>query len=235
MAEAKDYTVGLFKLTSPVAMIYPHLFVPQAYKEKGKAKGEPKYSARLLFPADSQDLKDLKALAAKLARAEWPDKAFNLKTVPTAEHPQGQTIPQISFPFKSGDAAADKKGGDSVEYMRGKVLMSAKSKNQPQLGYITNGRIIELNDEAAMTAAKGQFYSGVQVYAELNLSTFPGAEGKLPGVTVYLNAILSTGKGERIASAKSISNTFKGYAGIVSAQDPTAPGAGDDVEDDMVS
>jgi hypothetical protein len=226
-----DKTDGIFSLTVPVIMAFPQLFEAKAFKENGKEKGEPKYSANLVFPGDSEDLKNLKALAAKLARAKWPDKPFFLTTQ------EGVKIPEIIFPFTSGDKLADirkKKGKDDGEYMRGRVIVAARSKYEPRLSYIEGKRIVECEGEAAKLAAKGKFYPGVEVLAQLNLVPYEavGSSGK-PGVTAYLNMVLSTDKGARISGGQTASEAFKGYIGQHSAEDPTAPGAGADMSDDI--
>lgn len=229
MTDAK--TDGIFNLTQPVIMAFPQLFEAKAFKENGKEKGEPKYSANLVFPGDSEDLKGLKTLAAKLARAKWPDKPFSLTTQ------EGVKIPQIIFPFTSGEILADtrkKKGKDDGEYMRGKVVIAVRSKYEPRLSYLQNGKIVECEGDMAKTAAKGKFYPGVEVLAQLNLVPYDavGSNGK-PGVTTYLNMVLSTGKGTRLSGGQTASEAFKGYVGGMSAEDPTAPGAGADMSDEI--
>ena len=231
MTEAVKTTEGIYNLTQPVIMSFPQLLEPKAFTENGKAKGQPKFSANLNFDINSEDLKAIKTLAAKLARAKWPDKPFFVTTT------DGVKIPEVIFPFASGDKLADirkQKGKDDGEYMRGKVVLSARSKFEPRLSYIENGKIIDLESEMAKQANKGKFYPGVEVLAQLNLSPYEGvgATGK-PGVTAYLNMVLSTGKGARISGGQTASEAFKGYVGAVSAENPMAPGAGADMSDDI--
>lgn len=230
MTEAAQ-TDGIYNLTIPVVMSFPQLFEPKAFTENGKAKGDPKYSANLNFAIDNEDLKNLKALAAKLARAKWPDKPFFLTTQ------EGVKIPEIIFPFTSGDKLAEgrkKKGKDDGEYMRGKVVLACRSKFEPRLAYLEKGKIIDCEGDVAKTAAKGKFYPGVEVLAQLNLVPYDGvgAQGK-PGVTAYLNMVLSTGKGARISGGQTASEAFKGYVGTISGEDPTAPGTGVDMSEDF--
>jgi Protein of unknown function (DUF2815) len=213
-------TDGIFNLTLPVIMSFPSLFEAKAFKKNGKDAGEAKFSANFNFPADSEDLKGLKQLAAKLARAKWPDKQFS----------------DLAFPFTSGDKLADKrkeKGKDDGDFMRGKVVLTAKSKYEPRLSYIEKGRIIDLETEMAKAAAKGKFYPGVEVLAQVNLCPYDGVGQNKSGVTAYLNMVVSTCKGDRIAGGQMGSETFKGYVGSVSAEDPTAPGAGADMGDEI--
>ena len=226
---AAEKTDGIYNLTQPVVMSFPQLLEPKAFMENGKPKGDPKFSANLNFNADSPDLKALKELAAKLARAKWPDKPFFL----TLEG--GAKLPQIVFPFANGDKLAEereKKGKTDGEWMKGKVVVSCRSKYEPRLSYFEGGKIIDLETDMAKQAAKGKFYPGVEVLAQINLVPYDGVgkDGK-PGVTAYLNMVLSTNKGARISGGQTASEAFKGYVGAVSAEDPTAPGTGSSIDD----
>jgi hypothetical protein len=225
-------TDGIYNLLRPVIMSFPQLLEPKAFVENGKPKGDPKYSANFNFEAESEDLKALKTLAAKLARAKWPDQPFFLTTQ------EGIKIPQIIFPFASGDKFADArkaKGKDDGEYMRGKVVVSSRSKYEPRLSYIdANGHIVDLEGEMAKQAAKGKFYPGVEVLAQFNLVPYDavGNNGKA-GVKAYLNMVLSTGKGARISGGQTAAEAFKGYIGSVSAENPMGPGATADMSDEI--
>ncbi len=228
MTDAKNE--GLFQLTQPVVMSFPQLFEPKAFMENGKPKGEPKFSCNLNFDAASTDLEAIKKLAAKLAKTKWPDKPFFVTTT------DGVKIQQVFFPFSSGDRLADErkaKGKNDGDYMRGKVVIAARSKFEPRLSYF-DGKIIDLETDMAKQAAKGRFYPGVEVLAEINLVPYEGVgkEGK-PGVAAYLNRVMSTGKGVAISGGKSSAETFKGYVGSVSTDNPMAPGGAADMSDEI--
>lgn len=202
----EDKIDGRYALTKPVLMAFPNLFEAKAFTNNGKASGEPKFSANFIYEADSEDLKALKALAAKIARAKWPSVEFK----------------DLAFPFVSGDKLADaakakKKDG---EYQRGKVVMSARSKYQPRLACFVNGKITDLDSPQLQQMHKGAFYPGVLVYAQFNLATHEVGNNK-PGVNAYLDMVLTTGKGDRIAGGKTAAETFAGYVGNLSATDPT--------------
>lgn len=211
MTEAQ---AGIFNLTSPVVMTFPNLFAPKAFKGKtGKDLGEPKYSANLVFDPASQDFLDIKALVAKLARAKWPGVDF--KT--------------LVLPFINGTKSADDrkaKGKDDNEWMRGKVAIPARSKFQPRLSGVENGRIVDYEDEAVQAAKKAKFFFGAEVLAQLNLVAYDpvGSNGRA-GVTAYLNMVMVTGKGTKLSGGATAAETFKGYAGAASMEDPTG-GAG---------
>lgn len=229
MTEAK--TDGIYNLTQPVVMSFPQLTEPKAFMENGKAKGDPKYSANLNFDLDSEDLKAIKTLAAKLFRDRFPNQPFHATTE------NGQKISLVVFPFSSGDKLADgrkAKGKDDGDYMRGKVVLACRSKYEPKLAYIDKGKIIDVEGEVAKAASKTKFFPGVEVLAQINLVAYDGvgANGK-PGVTAYLNMVISTGKGKRISGGQTASEAFKGYAGSVSAEDPTAPGSDAMMDDEI--
>ena len=210
---------GIFNLTAPVVMAFPNLLEAKAFKKNGKDTGEAKFSANFIFDASSEDLKAMKTLAAKLAKNKWPDKEFR----------------DLCFPFASGDKAADdraKKGKDDGEWTRGKVIVAARSKYEPRLSYIHNGKIIDLETEIAKHEAKGKFYPGVEVLAQLNFVPYDAVgQNTKGGVTVYLNMVCSTGKGKRLGGGSTASETFKGYVGSVSAEDPTEPWDDQNIDD----
>ena len=228
---ADSNTDGIYNLTQPVVASFLQVLEPKAFIENGKAKGDPKYSINLNFPTDSEDLKAIKALAMKLFRAQFPNQPLNA----TLEN--GEKIALAVFPFASGDKLADlraEKGKKDSEYMRGKVVLTSRSKYEPRLSYIDKGKIIDLENDVAKQAAKGKFFNGVEVLAQINLVPYAavGQNGK-PGVTAYLNMVVSTGKGTRVSGGQTASEAFKGYVGAVSAEDPTGPGA-DEIMDDEI-
>lgn len=206
---------GLFNLTKPVIMSHPNLFEARAFGKKGKESGTPKFSANLVFPPDSEDLKGLKALAVKQARAKWP----------------GRDLKELKFPFVNGNNLADKRkadGKEDGEFNRGQVIVAGRSKFEPRLAGIENGKVTDYED-AARVAAKGKFYFGVEVLAQLNIVPYDGVGSNPDGVTCYVNMILSTGKGKRLGGGQSAAEAFKGYMGSSSHEDPTGGAGLDDV------
>lgn len=199
---------GRYNLTAPAVMSFPNLITPKAFGTKGRETGDPKFSANFLFAPDSEDLKAMKALCAKIAKGRWPDR--DLKT--------------LQFPFTSGDKLAEKskaKGKDG-EFNRGHVVVAARSKYRPTLSIILNGKVVDL-DDATLTQHKGQFYPGVKVLAQFTFVTYDGVGANPDGVNAYLNMVLSTNKGARLAGgAPTAAEVFKDYIGHVTAEDPTA-------------
>lgn len=212
---------GIFNLTKPVMLDHPNLFEAKRAKDRnGKETGEPKFSANLLFPADSADLKAMKALAVQVARAEWPDR--DLKT--------------LAWPFKNGDKMADarkakKPDKTDGEHQRGHAIISSKSKFAPRLSAVINGKLTDLDGDL-LTKSKNMFYRGVFVLAQLNFCSYPGVGQNPDGITAYLNMVFSTNKGERLAGGASAAEVFKGYVGHSTDEDPTA-GKRTDLDDEI--
>ena len=204
-----DKDQGVFNTTVPVPMTFPNLFEAKAFGAKGHESGTPKFSANFLFDADSDDLKAMKAIALKVANARWPGR--DRKANP------------LAFPFTSGDKLADKaklKGKDQ-EFSRGKIIVAGRSKFQPRLAAILNGKVVDLEGDM-IVANKSKFYGGVLVLAQFNFSAYDGVGANPDGVTAYLNLVLTTGKGEKIGGGgPQASEVFKGYVGSSTTEDPT--------------
>lgn len=211
-----ENTPGLYTLTAPVLMAFPSLLVPKAFKGKnGKDQGEPKYSANFVFKPDHPDLTPLKNLVVKIAKARWPDR----------------DLKELALPFSSGTKLADaraavckEKGKEpDGEYQRGCAVINSKSKYQPTLSYLVDGRLIELVTEAEKKANQDKFYFGVEALANFNVVAYEGPGKNPDGVTIYLNAVLSLNKGKRLGGGvPPASEVFKGYAGSATTEDPTA-------------
>lgn len=208
MSDEKKNDDGVFNLTKPVIMAHPNLFEARAFGKKGKESGTPKFSANFIFEPDSEDLKGLKSLAVKVARGRWPDR--DLKT--------------LSFPFANGDKLADKRkaaGKSDGEFNRGKVVIAARSKFEPRLSAIENGKMIDYDGDARIKA-KNKFYFGVFALAQFNFVPYDGVANNPDGVTCYLNMVFSTNKGERLSGGAAAAEVFKGYVGHSTTEDPTA-------------
>lgn len=207
---------NLFNLTQVVVMAHPNLITARPFKKNGKEVGDPKFGAQFVFKPDSEDLKAMKSLAIQVAKARWPgrDIAKDIKEN------------NFSFPFNDGNKIAEKRknksGKDDADYARGNVVIAARSKYRPNLAILEGGRLVDLTEEAAIVANKGKFYFGVEVLAQFNFQPFEGGTGP-DGVCAYLNMVVSTNTGKKIAggSGQSASQVFKGYVGGASAEDPT--------------
>lgn len=209
MADSKEKVV--FNFTTPITLSYENLFKPRQFGKGEKASGTPKFDANFEIGPDSPDLPALKAAAVKVARAKWPDR--DLKT-------------EFKFPWTLGDKLADraKLKGKDREFSRGKVVLVARSQFEPVLSIAENGKIIEYEGERRILA-KPFFYPGVQVLVEISFEAYEGIGANPDGVTAYLNKVFSTRKGQKIealtAQRSSSADVFKGYAGVLSTEDPT--------------
>lgn len=202
-----DPNAGLFSMTAPAPMIWVNLHVARKYKDAktGKEKGEPKFGATFLLTPDHPDFAGLKAKAAAVARAMWPDGDFA----------------GITFPFKSGDkyvAQRETAGKPSQkEIFGGKILLKGASMFPIALSATVNGKFTEFEGEAK-EANKPLFYSGVLALAEFN---FVAYDLETRSVTAYLGKVYSTNKGTRIGGGRSAAEAFKGYLGHASSENPT--------------
>jgi len=206
-----------YSLTAPVVMTFPNLFEARAVGKKGTATGKPKFSGSYLLVRDSLDHKTAKDICIGLAKAKWP----------------GRSLKELKFPFTSGDAKADERaklGKADSEYTRGHSILVARSTYEPALSEYVNGRAVDLTGPAR-AAAKAKFYPGVKVLAAFTFATYEGVGANPDGVCAYLDAVCTLNEGTRLAGgAPSASETFKGYVGHATQEDPTV-GAEDELVD----
>lgn len=226
---ANEVQVFSYTTIEPTLTAHPHFIEATKFKRNGKETGEAKYSGVWCFEPASEDLANLKAKAAEAAKARWP----------------GRPLGELQFPFKSGDKEWEKRvaklksegkeDDNRGDFMKGKVLMKASSKFQPKLSVWLPGAKapVELTDESAFKAHGGKFYFGVKSMVEVNFVPYDAVrEGDKDGVTAYVQQVCSLNVGERLAGARSAAETFKGYAGKVSTEDPTA-GKADTMDDEI--
>ena len=209
---------GIYTLMKPAILTHPdNLFVARGFGKKGKETGEAKFSANFVFEPDSEDLKGMKATAARVARAKWPNRDFK----------------ELSFPFKSGDKLADarkqKSGKDDGDFQRGKVVVAGRSKYEPRLSGVENGKVVDYEGDARKQA-KQHFYFGVEALAQFNFVAYDGVGANPDGITAYLNMVHTTKRGKRLAGGTSAAETFKDYAGHASQEDPTG---GEKLDDEI--
>lgn len=228
-----DKPLNIYTSNVPAPLIFPSIFEARAFKNKktGKDKGDPKYSAGfLLDPVKNKaDIDGIKAICVSAARAEWP--GVDLKT--------------LKFPFESGDKRIEKfkagleKDGKSYEGQRdfeaGKFVITARSKFQPRLGGLVNGKIVDFEDDAAKARAKPTFYFGAECFYEINFVAYEAVNEGSNGVTAYINQVVSLNRGEKLTKGggQSAAETFKDYLGAAVSEDPTGGGADNGLDDDI--
>lgn len=234
MTEATDKSANDFTTINPVVSIYPHVLEPSQYEDPvTKKKGKLEYSSQFLFPPTSPDFVALKSAVIAAIKAKWPGLDF------AAAYKAGD----LKMPWVSGDkkiekvkaklAAKNKEYGGNIDFMAGMMLVKAHTeKFPPQIGIIQGGKVIDLVTAEAKTLHKSKFYSGVEAGFHVRISAYDGVgdDGK-PGVTLYLQSFVSTGRGKQIGG-KVASQVFSGFAGKVSAEDPTT-GKKDELDDEI--
>lgn len=207
-----EKTDGIFNTTQPVVMTHPQLFEARAIGPKGRESGKPKFSASFLFKPESQDLKDMKNLALKVAKAKWASRDIIADVKANT----------FKMPFASGDAMADrqKNNGKDGDYNRGHVVLSARSIFQPALVLIQNNKLTDLTGEARL-ANKDKFFFGAEVLLQVNFVAYQGIGTNPDGVTAYMQMVVATGKGTLMkAAGQSSSDAFSTYMGSVSMDNP---------------
>ncbi len=189
-------------VTPEFRMVWPNLFEPRAFIRDGKPTGEPKYGLTMLF--DPEEVRDLKGIAAKVAKAQWP----------------GRDLKELKFPFKNGDALAKKQAEAKKDgsFYEGKVVVKTSSKFAPQVVDLERKEILDPK----------RVYSGVYGYAELNFVAYPGVGGGQDGVTCYVNFVMVSRNGDRIAG-RNVEDVFAGIDG----SDVNTDVGGDTLDDEI--
>ena len=210
---------GRITMQAPCSAMHLNLFEPLAFKDAaGKPKGEPKYSALFRLKPENPELARIKAKMVEVAKTAFP----------------GVAMADIKFPIKNGEAlqkqaqlkARQKGETDEAKLAQrgrdylGFVCLKAASKFPPALGLLESNEIVEVNEQTKAASAP-KFHNGLDVVATFNFVPYE-QDGKC-GLTAYLDSVMKVGEGERLSGGKrSVSDTFKGYVGIVSNEDPTA-------------
>lgn len=203
-----DYSIGTVALQQAGGVLtsFPNVIEKTQVKRNGKPTGEPKYSANFEFEPDSPDLARCKAAAVAVAREQWP--GVDLKT--------------LKFPFEDGTRLADKAEANSKkrEWSRGKAVLTARTTTELELSAIVAGQYREFPDRKL---AKPYFYTGVFCGAEFLFKAYDAIdENGKPGVTCYLQKIISLNVGKKLTNGASSAEIFKHYVGMAKAEDPTA-------------
>ena len=231
MSDQKEPKHTFVSLT-PTTGTFLNVLEPKAVMKNGKATGDPKYSANFEFDLDHVELKAVKDLAVKAAKEKWPGRAIGKESSKKDENGNPKQ-PTFIFPWTLGDDLAEhaKKRGKNREFSRGKLVLTARSKYEPRLSAIINGRMVDLEGDAR-AKSKNLFYTGVQVLFQVSFQAYDGVGANgLDGVTAYLDHVVSLNKGEKLISGgPSAAEVFKGYVGTTTDEDPTS---GDDLDDEI--
>lgn len=195
-----------FTFNEAIRGAYMNVFDPKPFKKNGKEVGDPKYGLTLMMEPIYAGLPALKAKLAEAAKSKWPTRAMS----------------ELTFPLTTGDKAADKAKvkGKNRDFMRGHVVLTARSKYPPILSVLENGKIITLESDALKAKYKSKFYSGCFVAASVNLVPYEGDDGE-DGVTAYLQSVLWVKDGERLGG-RDQAEVFKSYMGTTTSDNPLA-------------
>jgi len=198
---------------------YMNVFNAQPFKKNGKEVGDPKYGVTLMMEPGYAGLAALKAKLTEAAKSKWPTRDMK----------------ELKFPLTTGDRAADKakaKGKDR-EFMRGHLVLTARSKYPPTLAVLENGKIITLESDALKAKYKSKFYSGCFVAASVNLVPYVGEEDdngvSKDGVTAYIQSLLWVKDGERLGGTRDQAEVFKSYMGTTTEENPLAGDLDDEI------
>lgn len=169
MTVPTDPTVVLLR---SVRLSYPRLLVPRAF---GGSEGDPKYSASLLVP------KTAKEAAAAIQSAY---KAAVEQALPKfgGKVPAGLTKPWVDGDAKDPDTGDFLKAGEEC---RGCIVLSSSSKTKPQV--LTARK---------QPAVEEDIWPGQEAHVLVKFRGY--VFGAKKGITCYLNAVMLTGRGERI-------------------------------------
>lgn len=217
---SQDKEAGLFTFNHPVVTAFPNLFEAKKVKRAGKETGDAKFSLNLVVFPNHPEYDAFRKHVAKVARAQWADKPFS----------------DLKLPMSDGNKMADKRkaksGKDDGDFQRGAIVIVARSKYRPSLSALVNGKLVEFTEET-LPAAKKYFYFGVEACVQVNCTAYDAIdEDAKPGVTAYLQSVMSTNKGKKLGGGGApASEVFKGYVGKTVDEDPT--GGLDDLDDDI--
>jgi hypothetical protein len=209
-----------YSLKQPGTLTFSNLFDPKPVGKKGVAKGDPKYDATIAIDPDGPDAKAIKALCTALAKEKWPNRDIG------ADYKSGE----LRMPWHSGDklAAKAEKNGKKQDFHKGRLVIVARSKDEPTLTVLVNGQPSDL-EGLQRAGAKSKFYAGVKCGANFYFQAYDavGEDGK-DGVAVYLNGVLSTGQGERVmGGSRDPAEVYSGFIGIDTDESALGDGEAD--------
>lgn len=213
MTDNKDIAVA-FMASEAVQMIWPALDKPQAFKQRpgSEGKGEAKYKAAFIIPADNVDLPVIQAAIKQTCK-----NLFGAAGV------KGDLL----LPLKSGDEfLADLKEGARVapkirQLLVGNYLLQTHTAIPPLL-FFPDGSVVKTEDPLVMRGFKQKFYSGALARFEVNFKAYKGTAAMRSGVTAYLQSAFVVGGGDRLGGQDEDATRARyGLKGHVVEEDPT--------------
>lgn len=158
---------------------YVHLFRPQPAMQEGK---DPQYSVTLLWPAGDKRLAKLGKAIIEVAESKWGKKAGDMLK-------KGQ----LRSPLRPGE---DKEDAKDAEFFEGKVFLTARSTDKPQVVDEDLNDIIDTME----------VYSGCIGRADIWLFAYDKAGNK--GVGAIVNSFQKLGDGERLSGKRPAADAF---------------------------
>lgn len=224
MAEKEKEKPAEFTVSKAVPVSFEAIVTPRKFKKNGKEQGDPRFQGTFVFDPTDEDLKKLQAEVVKMLHANNASgKKLKIGRL-TEEQENAGTHIEVKVPWQDGTKYADKQkaAGKDAEWARGKILVKATSKYRPALAALVDGKVLEFATDEAVAANKKYFYDGALLVPSFGLHFYKGDEGKPDGVSLYFNAALFVKHGPRLrGSGRSAAETFKGYIGSISQEDPT--------------
>lgn len=228
-------------LTPEFRMSFAKLVVPEAYKENGKAKGDPSFSVEcILDPENITKFKewddktntfvdvDIRVVCAQVAKAKWEDMS-----VKDAVAQGGLFWPIVDGDVHIAKLVKDKgKKEDSLAHYKGKKIfrIGAAQEYPPVLTMKAAGGPVTFNraSDADMAKAKQAFKGGNYAMAEITVAAIAMANGS-KYVKFYANSVRMTKPGDAIGGGGGMMNRFDGINGGKADHDPTAGMSDDDI------
>jgi len=181
------------------------------WEPKESLGGKKSYRLTMLFPKDSTDISELRALVKEAVLDRWPNDD---------KRPKG-----LINPIKDGDTDTMQDGTvRCVKYpeMKGCWIVNAMSMRKPQ---IVDHNVQDILDQ-------NEFYSGCYARASVNAFTYAPDKAnpqKKYGVGIGLNNVQKLGDGERFAGGTNAKDDFA----AVESTNPPAGAEAADSEGDM--
>lgn len=223
----------IIKATSAKVMTWPVLVKPEFQKlSNGTQTEKRKFSAQFILNQDDPDVVTLKRAVLGEIKRVFPTEYGQAVTAcsqpgqkATVDAVLGYLSGRLNIPLVDGTAKAAARvvvGKNDAEYVRGKVLLNASSREEspPALGGIENGVVVnyETADQRAMAASK--FFFGAEAFYKVNVKAY-NASSTVRGVSAYLQTVVVTGAGERLGpQGGSATEDFGHVAGKVTNVNP---------------
>lgn len=183
-------------ITNEVRISYEHLLKPYAQQ----LNAEPKYSATILIPKSDIVTKQRIDAAIQATIIEGTSSKWG-----------GVRPPNVPLPIHDGDGVRPSDGLPFGQECKGHWVMSASSKQQPEVVDLNLQRIIDTT----------QIYSGM--YARVSINFFPYFNNGKKGIGCGLGPVQKTRDGELLGGRVSAEEAFGGAVPAPQPQYQPAP------------